>query len=181
MGKSVVTIQGSRTVTCQTLAHNVSGSPTSIEGSTSYSLKVGNGSWDVEIGKLIPPLQKPIGSFNVTVFSPTGGINMNSKFGTVSINAGRTMTVKALTDLTLEGATRTIINGGVVTLGGTAVQQPVLKGRAVIQALQSFLNAIVTSAAGAPPTEPAIKGVAAAASALSAQLASWPSTKVFVT
>jgi len=181
MGKSVVTIQGSRTVTCQTLAHNVSGSPTSIEGSTSYSLKVGNGSWDVEIGKLIPPLQKPIGSFNVTVFSPTGGINMNSKFGTVSINAGRTMTVKALTDLTLEGATRTIINGGVVTLGGTAVQQPVLKGQAVIQALQSFLNAIVTSAAGAPPTEPAIKGVAAAASALSAQLASWPSTKVFVT
>lgn len=181
MGKSVLTIQGSRTVTCKTLAHNVSGDPTALPGATSYALNIGNGSWDVKIGEPIPPFQKPIGSFNVTVFGPTDGINLKSKSGTIDISAGRTTTVKALTDLTLTGAVRTIVNGGVVTLGGTAVNEPVLKGQSVLAAMQTFLTAFSSAAAAAPPTEPAIKGLVGPANALASQLASCLSTKVFVT
>jgi hypothetical protein len=183
MGNSSETVQNGRVVTCQTLDHNVSGKMTSKPGDTAYGLNVTNGSWDVSIGKPPTDLVKSKSSFNLTVWSPGGAIAMESKLGTVSINSALETSIKALTTLKLEATGITTVNGSVIKIGGAGANQVALKGTKVLSDLAQFLNQVnvAVQSAGAPPMNAAaLKAIGAAATALSAKISAWASTKVFV-
>jgi len=183
MGTSSETVQNGRVVTCQTLDHNVSGKMTSKPGDTAYGLNVTNGSWDVSIGKL-PANINPSSSFNLTVESPTGKINMSSMFGNVSLSSGLETSIKALTNLKLEAAGITTVNGSVIKIGGAGANQAALKGTKVLLDLALFLRQVSSFAKAATPALPslvtAVQGIGTSADALSAKLSAWASTKVFV-
>lgn len=160
-----------------------------------------NGSWVVDVGQPPTDLQTAQSSIRFTTYGALGNIEYTSLGGEIDLiagidiaaaaaarirmTAGAQVTMDAGAQMALKAIGEWSCDGAIVRLGGVPAIESVVRGTSFLSALATFLA--VVSAAGkgvtvfpSPPTNAgALATISGAADAFLAQMANFPSAKVF--